>query len=1127
MYCFTQDPFFFEGFSVSIMDQQFVNSLQETLTQVTLPDSAAIKAATNKLSNEFYPNPATLPAIIFILQNNTNEQIRQLAAVESRKLVNKHWETAAQSVKDEIKESILNTTFKEQSKIIRHADSRVIAAIAEFELSDNKWESLLPLLVTAATDDSNVAHKETATFVLLSLLESNLPELEQHVTSFLELFAKTLHDQSSRDVRVNSVLALGSVANLIESHLNIDNQLANAFKNLIPSMVEVLKEVIAASDEVVAKQIFNSFNDLILLDTKLTGDSLIVLIQIMTEIALNSQLDDEIRNFAFQFLTSAVTFRKTKISSKKLGRDITLAALKIASEEIDIEAELANDDDENENEENEPSTLALRLLTVASSELPPSQVVTPIFEQLKHLLTSSNQFERRAAYLAIGATATGAPDFYSAHLEKIVEVIVTGLKDSELIVRVSALRSLAQLTTELQDLLAEYHEQLLPLIISIIDGATNAVVYKYACTSLDSLIEFMSHDAIQKFLEPLMNKLFHLLQVTDTSSLRSIIVSAIGSAAYAAGTSFKPYFNQSVEILQHFIQNSASVEGLSEDDIELRALTFENISTMARAVGSESFSQYAKPLVDAAYTSINSESSRLRESGFAFITNMAKVYKKDFAAFLPNIMPEIFKCLEQEEFNVNFGEEDEFNDDDEDLANKFQVHTGITIEKEIAAIALSELALGTKELFADYVEQSVTILSTQAQDSYGMRETALSALWKVVEAFITTSVTNGKYPIGVPSGSYVDTNILKLIKHARELSVNALGEEYELSMVAAILDSFTELIKRYGAIIIIDNGDSKYLEQLCVELMNILKGEHLCQTLDDDEVPEDEDADASETDAMLFESALEVLVNLSLALGPDFNKIFASFKDIIAANVTSKSKNKRVSAIGALAEIGSGLKESNPYTDEFLQLFTTRLQGDKSVEVRGNAAYGIGILIFYSNNNYSGSYPDIFNLLSTLLSKVQKQEANVDEDDEETKDVIHRSYANACGCVARLALKQQDAAPLNVILPVLFEHLPLQSAFEENTPIFELIVKLYQDSNEEIVQFTPKVVELFADVFLKEFEKEKLERESTLGREENIDRFKQFETPELKAKVIDLLKYLDTKYASVASQNQVLKQVIS
>jgi hypothetical protein len=309
--------------------------------------------------------------------------------------------------------------------------------------------------------------------------------------------------------------------------------------------------------------------------------------------------------------------------------------------------------------------------------------------------------------------------------------------------------------------------------------------------------------------------------------------------------------------------------------------------------------------------------------------------------------------------------------------------------------------------------------------------------------------------------------------------------------------------------------------------MELLNGQHPCQTLDDDEIQDDEDADASETEALLLESALEVLVNLSLALGADFNKIFESFKSVIAANVTSKSKNKRVFAIGALAEIALGLKEANPYTDELLQLFIQKLESDKSLEVRGNAAYGVGILVFYSNNNYSSLYPNIFNSLSKLLSKVQKQESQVDEDDEETKDVIHRSYANASGCVARLVLKQQDVVPVNEVLPVLIAHLPLQAAFEENTPIFQLFSRLYQSGDESIVQFTPKIIEIFSHAFLQEAEREKLEKESTLGREENIDRLRQFQTAELKAETVELLKFLESKYAGSVSQDQFLASVIA
>jgi hypothetical protein len=1110
------------------MDQQFVASLEQTLVQATLPDSQAIKDATARLAAEFYTNSQSLPALLFILQSNQNEQIRLLAAVESRKLVMKHWTSIDAATKQRIKESILQYAFTESSKRIRHQTASVITAIAQSEFEDGSWDSLVQLLAHAATDDSSMQNKETAAFILWTLLEGGIPELGQSIGSFLELFSKTVQDQSSREVRVYSVLSLTAAAGIAESYINTQPELAVAFKNVIPSMVQVLKDVMTANDEDSAKQVFNAFNDMLLFEAKMIGDNLISLVQIMIEIASNTQVEAEIRGYALQFLSSAVTFRKGKIASKKLGRDITLAALKISSEPIDVEAELEDEDDDNENEESDPPSLALRLIAISSIELPPSQIVTTIFEQLPHMLSSANQFERRAGLLAIGVAVAGAPDFYTTQMEKIIGALIAGLKDSEVVVRVAALRSLSTLISDMKDLMSEHYESLLPLIIEIIDSATNVTVYKYACTSLDALIEFMSIEGITKYLEPLMNKLFQMLQSTDSSKLRAIIVSAIGSTAYAAGIAFIPYFTKSVETLEPFIQDAGNVEGMSEDDIELRALTFENISTMARAVKSESFSQVAKPLIDSAYIAIQSESSRLREAGYAFISNMAKVYGKEFAAFLPNIMPEIYKTLEQEEFNLNFNpdNDDELQGDEEDLGEKFQVHTGITIEKEIAAIALSELAIGTKELFAPYIEQSVHVLAEQAQESYGMRETALSSLWNVVEAMTSTVVEKKTYPKGVPTGSYVNEHILSLIKHARELSITLLNEEYESVMVSSVLDSLSSLLSKYGPIIIMDHGDSSSLEALCGELMTLLKGEHMCQTLDDDEIPEDEEVDGSEMEALLTESALEVLVALSEALGPDFGQIFASFKNTIVSDVTSKDKNKRVYSVGALADIASNLKESNQYSDELLQLLMDRLEHDKSVEVRGNSAYGVGLLVYHGSNNYSSIYSNIFNSLSKLLNKVQKQQSNAAADDEETRDVVHRAYANACGCVSRLALKQQDATPLSVVLPILFEHLPLELAYEEYAPIYELLIKLYQTGNEDIVSYTPKVIEIFAHIFSKEESTDKLERESTLGREENIDLFRQFKSAESKQQVVELLKFLESKFAGSVSQNAVLSKYL-
>ncbi|CCE81507.1 Piso0_002165 [Millerozyma farinosa CBS 7064] len=1102
------------------MDQQFTSSLEETLKHTLVPDSAVVKQASNKLQKEFYINDLALPSLFHILQNAQDDQMKQLAAVEARKLVMSKWEKVDGSLKPHIREAMLNNTFSQGSKLIRHSSARVVAAIGEIDLENGEWPDLLPVLVKSI-QEGDLQTREMAVYTLYTLLETQIPALATHVGDFLSLFASLLTDKSSRDIRVNSVLSLEVISQFIEEDAEINPQLASKFSETIPSMVDVLKEIMANDDTEKAKDVFNVFNSLIFVDSKLVGDHLVNLIHFVSEIAANTQLDEEFRTFALQFLISSVSIRKSKFISNKLGPDVTLVAAKVASEEIDVEDELENENEENENEENVPATLALRLVAMLSAELPPSQVVTPLFDNLNAMLTSPNMFERRAGLLCIGVASSGAPDFFSTHIAKIVPAIIAGIKDSEIVVRVAALRSLSQLTSELQDGIAEYHKDLLPLIINFIDSAASAKAYKYACFALDGLIEFMSHDAMGQYLEHLMNKLLHMLQQANSSSLKAAIVSAIGSTAYAAGKGFIPYFNDSVRFLEPFITNAAQTEGMTEDDIELRALTFENVSTMARAVGSESFASYAKPLVEAAYVSLSSDHSRIRESGFAFISNMAKVYGSEFSGFLDEIIPQILKCLEQEEFTFNVDPEDDAgDDDDEGLENKFNVHTGITIEKEIASVALSELAIGTGKAFAKYVEPSVTILIDQIDNSYGMREASMNALWKIVRAMFKCQLGEDfKAPKGVPAQPYVDGSVLELIKKVCEVTGTVLEEEFELTMVACILDNLSDSIYMMGPVTVIYNAaDTSFIEKLCVELMKILKNEHPCQ-VEDEEVPDDEE-DTSETDALLFESALEVLVNLAVTLGGDFNKIFVSFKDVIVGQVTSKSKNKRVSATGALAEISSGLKESNPFVQNLLEVFTERLANDNSLEVKGNAAYGVGILVENSTTDLSSAYPTLLQLLFGLLK------ASPEADSEESKDVISRSHANACGCIARLALKNASATPLDHVVPELVNCLPLETAFEENTPILKLIISLYESDNQAIVTRTDKIVAILAQIFSKEFDRIKLLNESTLGREENLDRMKQFSSEDLRQKVVELLKFLNNKYAGIVSSNDVLKTVI-
>lgn len=1098
---------------------QYLADLEQTLAAVLSPDSKAIKGATDHLKKQLYTDKQALPALIHVTQHSSNTGIRQLAAVEAKKLVAKQWEQQDQATQQGIRQSLVEAAFRDQARTIRHSMARLVAAIADIDIPKKLWPDLLQTLVTGATD-ANRQTREMATFMILCVLENFPLDWLEHTGSFLQLFGRTLQDAESAEVQSTSVSALEVISSYIEEEDKLMAELAGTFQGLIPSMINVLKTSIkdGGADPDRTKNLFTSFNSFVLLDMRLLGSHFFEIVQLMLEVVMDTSLDNEIRCFALQTLTECVTYRKAKLAQAKLGVQLAQCALKVSCEadQDEVESALDSEDEENENEEDEPATLALRLLNTLAINLSPQQAIDPVLQAAPTMLQSSNAFERRAALLAIGVCSEGAPDYICARLTRIVQLIVAGLRDSSLVVQAAALRTLSQLGEDLKDSLADFHAQLMQPIITIIDSTDKILIYKYATYALDTLVEYMANEDVRLYLEPLMNKLFQMLDRAQTSSLKSAIVSAIGSVAYAAGIAFKPYFEPSIKYLEPFIADIGNTNGLSDDDIDLRAQTFENISSMARAVRSEAFAPYAESLVNSAYSAINSDSDRLREAGFAFISNLAKVYGSQFGgAFLAKIVPQICECLQQNEIDINVedgGDADALNEDD--LAEHLNVHTGITVEKEVALVALSELATATGAEFTPYVEKVIPVLENQIEESYAIREAALSAMWKIVYAMYK-----------VHGGS--NATVAQLISHARHTTAELLPDEYDISMVLSCLDCLVEYIKSIGKLAVFDPQDQDSLPTICQQLALLMKGQHISQLQDEDEdIPKDEQESSSETDAVVYDSSLEVLVSLSKAFGPDFSKLFAPFKDLVLSQASSKDKSKRVSCLGCMAEICNNMKQSNPYQQEMLQIFAQRLAMDPSTEVKGNAAYGSGIIFTNAGFDASSAYGPVLESLSKILN-LSRDQFKDENGDPESEEIVNRTLANACGCLARMTLKNAGAVPFSGLLAPFLAHLPLQTAFEENKPVFELIMKLYSENNQQLLESTPKVVEIFAEVFQKEANKDKLIRESTLGREENVERLNQFDSDETKMKVVQLLKFLEQKFPGTVSSKATLKGVLS
>lgn len=1111
------------------MDQAYLSGLEETLKQIT--NAGTVNEATVKLQKDFYDHAQAIPAVIHLMQTSNEIQIRQLAGVEARKLISQKWVTVEPQVQQQIRNSLLESTLKEENALVRHTSSRVISEIATTDLSEllsggNQWPDLLPYLFNAIKSQ-NSAEREVAIYVLYTLIETDVEPLKENKIDLLQLFGATIQD-SSLQVRVTTVQALQAMSDTIDS--TVSKNEVEPFRALIPSCVEVLKQSITEGDEKGTSDIFEFFNNLLIVDSALVSKHLGKLIEFMlNEISLQSGLDEENRMCGLRFLISAVMYKKSKIQSLKVGPTIAKACMDIMSEGFE-------DDEDDDDLEDTPGGLSFRLLEGLSNNLAPSQSAGPMI-QLFPQYVQGNSNQRKAAFNAVTASVEGAPDFLANEIDSILPYITQGLQDEDLGVVANALFALAELTTQLQELVVDNHEVLLPMVCNILDRASTLKIGKYACHALDSMLDCMDREVIAtKYLDSLVPKLLQLLDGAQDLSLKSAIVAAISSAASSAGKAFQPYFEHTCQSVQNFIKTPNSPdEEIPPKEVALCGITLDLLSNVAAAVGRDNFRPFVDPLVGAAYKCLQCEQSRMKDCGFIFIGTIAKVYEQEFGQYMEKIMPEVFKTLEQDEMegllesfeqdgNIGMDGEEEGIDNEQ-----FAVTNAIINEKENAIDALGEIITGVKQDFAPYLERSCALLADNCSHYHTpLAISAINALWK---AFITFYNYAGceKWTPGFPAQYTVPEPASSIAKKAREESLQRLSEAEDRSIAMSILDRFTEGIKLGGPWVL---GNEEDLQRLFGEVVMILAKSHPSQTMEDEfelsgqEKSQDQEEESSEYDEVLIDSAMDVVVQIASVMGVQFKPLWPTVYPILERYCTNqKNKNERSSGIGAISEIINGIRgDVSEYTVDLYNLLVKCLE-DRDLEVRSNAAYGAGLLVYWSQNKEF-----IQNNLMNILSKLQRLLKKVDKESRKFGNVVDESdtseagLANACGCVSRMALKYPDLVPISQVMPVLVSHLPLKSSFEENAPIFDLIVDQFGKQDETVVGMRSQIVDVFDRVFAQQVEQEatRANQPFYLASQGCLP----FVDNAMKEKVVNLLKYLESQEQGLVSTKDNLRTIL-
>ncbi|KAI1840350.1 hypothetical protein JX265_000732 [Neoarthrinium moseri] len=1045
------------------MDQ---SKLVELLQASTIPDTQKVKAATAELKKNYYPRPEALLGLLHVIIAHDDATVRQLAAVQALRLVPKHWKKVAADQKNGVRNEVVQAVVREQHPKVRHGISRVIAGIAALDFEDKEWPELLPAVIQLTTAD-DVAHREIGSYIIFSLLEADPTTFSEHMSKMFELFGKTIRDPQSRDVRINTMLSISSM--LLVIHADEDEDAVTAVQEFIPAMVDVLKDTIDNNDEERTQQAFEVFQSFLGYESGLISKYFKDLVHFMMDLAANTNADDDVRNQALAFLTQCAHYRRMKLQA------IPDLATQITRKSLLILAELEEDDEE---DDMTPPRSALALIDQLSTDLPPRQVVVPILDDFRKLAASQEVGHRRAAVIALGTCAEGAPDFVATQVESLMPTVLQLLNDANRAVRHDALVCLMRMGEDLAETFKAHHETIMTGLVKNLEAASqdendekNVEIIRSVCGSIDTMAEGLGAEIMNKYAQGLISRVGRFLSHSDVK-VKSAAAGAIGAIALTIEGDFKPFLKETMEALSPFV-----VAEDGEDELQLRSSVCDAMGRIAVGVGAEDFQPYVMPLLISSEKALGLGNPRLRETTFILWSSLSKVYEGNLGDSLQGIFKGLFDSIELEEEDLEIDEElaglvegdivtdgkkikvkpaegdsddeDEMDDDDDDDWDDIMGISQAAMEKEVAVEVLGDVITHAKEKSVPYLEKAIELITPLVEHTYeGCRKAAISTLWRTYACVwqIMEQQTGQKWQPGLPTNFETPANLAKLGEVVSTATMSLWLEESDRDVVTEINRNVAATLKACGPAILSQKG---LTEQSITVLGTLITRSHPCQQDMGDEEENQTAEGSSEWDWLVVDTALDVVIGLAAAFGGQFAEVWKIFEKPIVKLISSQEATERSTAVGVIAECTAYMGSAvTPYTKTLLPPLLHRLS-DEDKETKSNAAYAVGQLCYHSDDSatYLPAYGQIMAKLEPLL---QISESRLQD--------------NATGCMSRLILAHPDKVPLAQVLPALVDLLPLKEDYEENKPVYECIAKLYELQNPTIQELTPRLVPVFQKV---------------------------------------------------------------
>ena len=836
----------------------------------------------------------SIPDLMFQMISNPQANVRQLASVLLRKSIMKHWKSLTPEIQTSVKSALIDRIVNEPESLVRKNVASLTAALASNVLAE--WPDLLTFISTC-TGSQSVSAKEIGLYLLAELLEN--PEictfLKPHQEKLMTLFAESLDDDSSREIRKNALKALGNHA------ANSDEESSATYiLNLIPKIAKVLSECVDILDEELIVFAFEVFDSLIDSGQDITSN-IELLIKIGVEkVGSNSKLQLSTRECALDFLETIADMKpKVLTSNPELIRYLLTHIFTIATECDDNADEPC------------PVDMALRLLDTLALTLPNKTVYPNVVELTTQLRGNPDPRLRKIGVLALGVIAEGCADYMKQDLSVIVNILLQALQDQDVNVREGAGLSIGYCSEHLKPEILELHSIILPQLISLLDFSNTRVKQK-GLYAIDIFCEYFDDD-IEQYLPALVTKLTALTVYDSDSKVKEMAVSALTSAISSAEQKITPFFLPIVQLLGGILQSA-------DKEMNLKATALQCLGTLASSSTIELFTPYLQDSLAVAFNFLSQEVLELREAGFAFFYSLCKLLKGAVEPYADQILAQALKSCEAQE-GTKIEENEDDSDSEEENDGVYKVRTVFLDEKTAALHTLGNLAIACpSKILANLpkIEQNLDVLFDYFHENIRMQ--CVTTSQQIIEGLI-------QLPNGI--ANIHDFWYLKVVHRYIEM----IAEDESKEVVIRVLEAFEELSKKIGTGLITND----VMELLINQVLEVLQETAACQ--------KEGDETEGDHDESLMGDLCDMLIQFAKVWKEDFSVHFEKLLvGIEKFTRVERNTRDRILFTGLLADTIKHMPSlGNKYATNFAILVERNLTGQE-ISLYRNTLYYLGVL---------------------------------------------------------------------------------------------------------------------------------------------------------------------------------------